>query len=289
MNGLLYTNEHLSCINYQHDNQAAIVAQEIENGLPMQLFCTVNTVIIVTKNTIMITSDQITETTVNEWFMFFLPAGSNAEISAGGGTAEILQVRFFEKIAFCDSYSIEDLAEVKRNKGNGSSLQTALYVHINEIMTGYISLLKDCHKAGLHCYNFNKLKVEEFLFMLRAFYSKEDLAAFFYNAVNTESQFTDTVMTNHLSCRSVAELAQKAGYSVSGFEKKFKRIFHESPYRWMTRQRQRYIYHYIRNSPVTISQISDDLGFGSPSIFNDYVKKNFKKTPGQLRTEGIKE
>lgn len=96
-------------------------------------------------------------------------------------------------------------------------------------------------------------------------------------------------MHNHLSCWSVSELALKTGYTTSGFEKKFKRVFQKSPHKWMTKQKKREIFHVINQTSMSITQISDLFGFSSTSNFNDYVKRNFGKPPGQLRAGGIKD
>jgi AraC-like DNA-binding protein len=78
-------------------------------------------------------------------------------------------------------------------------------------------------------------------------------------------------------------LAKKVNYSISGFEKRFKRVFDMSPYQWIQAQRAQAIYHEIHCSSKTFAELGYDFGFSSPSHFSNFCKQMFKETPGRLR------
>ncbi|MDR1632019.1 MAG: AraC family transcriptional regulator [Dysgonamonadaceae bacterium] len=292
MSRLLYVQEHLPCINYEHRKDAYIREERIEKAQPLDMFCQVNTIVIVVKNPILLSSDIIRQYRIAEEAMFFLPAGSRLSLSPVGEEASVLLFRFFERIRLCDSFPVERVFKRKASEPV-RKIEDAegkpFLLNLNMIAKKYLSLLLDCHRAGLRCCIYNKSKVEELLFILRGFYGKQELALFFHPLINADALFTQTVMANSLSCRSISELAEKTGYSISGFEKKFRKVFNEAPYRWMNRQRQKDIYHKLHSTSMSISQISDSLGFSSPAVFNDYVKRAFGTTPRQLQAGGNKE
>ena len=72
-------------------------------------------------------------------------------------------------------------------------------------------------------------------------------------------------------------------YSLSGFQKRFKKVFGVSAYHWMKDVRSKSIYHQINSTEKSFKEISDEYGFSSPSHFNDFCKVHFGTTPGRIR------
>ena len=72
-------------------------------------------------------------------------------------------------------------------------------------------------------------------------------------------------------------------YTVSGFEKRFKRVFGVSPYKWMNNQKAKMIFQQVRTTDLTLKEISANFGFTSLSRFNDFCKTNLGKPPGDIR------
>ncbi len=89
--------------------------------------------------------------------------------------------------------------------------------------------------------------------------------------------------------KTVKELAQLTNYSVSGFEKKFKRVFNTSAGNWLKQQKSTIIFNDISNGSDSFKNISYQNGFSSISHFNNYCKLHFSKTPGEIRRAGKKE
>lgn len=185
MTELLYKSEHLSCINYEHDTETRILEEKIDSGSSFFITAQVNKIIIVTENAITISSDTITPTLVKSNFMFFVAAGKNVEMSSGKKSAKVLIINLFERISLCDNFPLEDLFKKTDNPPKGQLSNTYTLVShfhplkMNTVAKSYLDLLLHCHRLGLKCCNYHKGKINELLFILRAFYSKEELAAFF--------------------------------------------------------------------------------------------------------------
>lgn len=99
--------------------------------------------------------------------------------------------------------------------------------------------------------------------------------------------FSQQVMDHYMKCHNAAELAKLLNYSISGFEKRFKKVFNDTPFHWMMCQKAHNVYLEIRAGEMNFKQISDKYEFSSPSVMDDFIKQMFGKTPGQIR-KGIK-
>ena len=137
----------------------------------------------------------------------------------------------------------------------------------------------------LKCSYYHDLKIREFLFLMRAYYDKRQIYNFFKPIYNADSAFLGDIYRHLDEVRTVRELSSRLGYSLSGFEKKFKKVFDSSPYQWMQEQRARKIYKEITFTKRTFTDISFDYDFSSPAHFNDFCKQYFQNTPGGLRKE----
>jgi AraC-like DNA-binding protein len=121
------------------------------------------------------------------------------------------------------------------------------------------------------------------MFILRAFYTKEDLYRFFSPALTTDTWFSQFIMSNYNKYDNLTELAAAMNYTVSGFEKKFRKVFNQAPYAWMCRQRAREAYHCINTSDMSLKEISSMFGFNSHPAFIKFIRRNYGITPGQIR------
>lgn len=79
-----------------------------------------------------------------------------------------------------------------------------------------------------------KKNQEELFVLMKSCYSKEQLSYFFYTlSLHKEGDLKKLIEDNCLHVKSVAELAQICGYSVSSFKRAFKEIFDEPIYQWI--------------------------------------------------------
>ena len=188
------------------------------------------------------------------------------------------------KISFCDRFSLEQLCRMKTETEN-----TFNPLPINDRIGGYLHWTFTYISDGLRCGHFFDLKLKELFLLLRGYYSKEDLALFFYPLLTNNQSFTDFIYPNHQKVRSIQELADLACMSLSNFKRQFRKSFGDSPYHWMKEQKALSIFHDINNSEMNLKAVMDKYDFSSPSQFNDFCKAQFGQTPGRIRKKELSE
>jgi AraC-like DNA-binding protein len=127
--------------------------------------------------------------------------------------------------------------------------------------------------------------MKELFFLLRAYNTKEDLADFFSPLLTDDMDFYNFVLNNYQSIKTVKELAFLADYSLTGFEKRFKKVFGMSAHQWMKNQLSSSLYHEISCSRKSFTEISDMFGFSSSAHLSNFCKAVFGATPSAIRRE----
>lgn len=274
---LLYINEHLSCLNYEGGSSPTI---EIKNILKRKLWKTeaqVAKIIFITKGAIKISFGDIEEE-IQQGKIILIPPATKLKILAKEDTC-ITIFRLRVQIRLCDRYSLEQLLRDE----NINTVKKQNFLDINPIMSGYINMLNTCIIDQLRCIYFFEIKIKELFFLLRAYYSKKKLLCFFYPLLSQDTRFSDLILRNYNKIKTVKDLADLTHYSISGFEKRFKRVFGISPFKWLKQQKAKNIYHEINCSGKTFKEISLEYDFNSPAHLNNFCKINFGDTPGNIR------
>jgi len=178
----------------------------------------------------------------------------------------------------CDRYSLEML--MKESDLGEPDLS---YLEINKPLNEYLKSLDKYISDGLRCFFFHEIKIKELFYILRGYYPKEELYVFFYPLLSNDISFSDFIQKNYHKVKTVKELAELANYSLSGFVKRFKKVFGVSAYHWINEQKATLIYREINEMTKTLKEISFEYGFSSPAHFNDFCKNHFGETPGNIR------
>lgn len=82
---------------------------------------------------------------------------------------------------------------------------------------------------------------------------------------------------------SVAKLASVASLSVSQFERRFRRVFGQTPSRFLIRYRLTRASQILVRSDESLSEIAHEVGFYDHSHFSREFKKQFGQSPGCYR------
>ena len=157
-------------------------------------------------------------------------------------------------------------------------------IKANETIFAFAGLMDDYMQRGFGSDPLFEVKRQELFLLLFASCSKEELAAFFYSLVGGEGlQFKEFVSNNYLKAKNVKHLAQMDNLSTSGFIKKFKRYFNESPYQWMLRQKASAILDEINSSQTSLKEIAYKYNFSTYQHFVEFCKMRFGVAPSRLR------
>jgi len=214
--------------------------------------------------------------TINLYEMFLLPNADSCKIEALEQSS----------IMVC-SLSIEFLLSEKKLLEelifeNSDSTKKIRKLPISETLLQFLLLLCKCMKEGLVSHYFFVLKRNELNLLLFAFYDKEELAQFLESVLSKDIQFKRFVLDNYLAVKNVQELAALANYSTSGFIKKFQKVFDESPYKWMQKQRAAKILIEINRGIKPLQEIANEYKFSSYQHFSGFCKTVFGFSPIEI-------
>lgn len=274
----LYPHEHLSCFNYEKGNRPVFDKLKLDKGQTLNVFSEDNVIVFILEGSIGFSFGEYLDRTISKGQMMVLPAGIHLLSNAIEDSIFIV-VRLLSSKQLCDCYSLDMLL----HKKDDNFIPGLYYLDIKERLSTCLSFTSECVEDGLRCIFYLDLKIKELFFILRAYYSKEELLKFFYLLLSRDISFSDQVLQNHYKFKTVQELAEALHYSLSGFQKRFKRVFGVSAYHWMKEERLKSIFHEINSTQKSFKEIGDDHGFSSPSHFNDFCKANFGNTPGKIR------
>lgn len=132
------------------------------------------------------------------------------------------------------------------------------------------------------------LKLAELMYLVKTHLTEEDRIRIFSSIIDDDFLFSDFVLTNYKHVDNVKELVELSCYSLSGFEKKFKRVFRIPPSKWLKEQKRIAIGEDLYFTNKTLKQISSEYGFCSPTHFNRYCKTTFGLSPGEMRKQEIR-
>lgn len=102
-------------------------------------------------------------------------------------------------------------------------------------------------------------------------------------ADNDECRFRSLVMNHIFEKTSLAELAERAGMSLTAFKNEFKRLFNDTPHRWVVRQRLLHARLLVSGTGKGIAQIGYECRFNTTSHFIKMFRREFGDTPLHLR------
>lgn len=217
---------------------------------------------------------------IGEGKMLMVPIGYNISIKAKA-VCSIMLMKIPLGQDLCDCFATQSLI----NEQGSNENQNLFFLEENYAVSYFLKGIEMYDKAGVNCKCLNEIKIKELFIILRMYYPRKDLWRFFYYHLNNDIQFSAIVIKNRNSVKNLEELAQLTNYSLSGFRKHFKRVFGESPYKWLTQQRAENIFHDIKQNRKSLKEIADEYNFSSMSHFHAFCKKEFGKTPKTIQSE----
>lgn len=141
------------------------------------------------------------------------------------------------------------------------------------LMDGYIV------DNALDTRSFYNHKKEELFYLLFTRYPLQEIASFLYPIIGEDLGFREFVFGNCLKVKTLDELASLAHYSTSGFVKKFRRHFGESPYKWILRYKAGCIRGDILSRNFSLQEISHKYNFSSYPVFVEFCKTQLGDIP----------
>jgi AraC-like DNA-binding protein len=277
---LFYKEEHVNCFLYDNYNDPIIMRVDKMKGETLHVNGVNNRIFFLLKGKInfLYASKQ---NTCEEGNFILLPRGCEYIMKMEKDTS-IVVVDVHYNVNFCEHFPLEILH--KLSKGLKSKSSGVIYpLRINQLVSIYLTNITATISAGLKCKYFHEIKQRELLYYLRAYYPKNDLAAFFAPMLNDDTDFAELIYQNYESAKNLSDLAAITHYSVSGFKKRFVKVFGIPPYNWMEQEKAKKIHYEINCTQKTFKEITSKYNFYSPSHFNKLCRRMFGMPPAKLR------
>jgi AraC-like DNA-binding protein len=278
MGQLQNVHEHLNCYLYDNNKDPIIQVFDLKKD---DIFLTVgiyNQIIFLLEGNITYSYGKYLNTNFPEKSFLLFPHGFKCAMKINEDS-KIVVVNLL-KINFCNHFSLEMLYKL-----NGSiKLEPAHHsLKINKVVQDFLTNLVDTIRDGLKCAYLHELKQKELLYYMRAYYPKKDLFAFFSPILSDDIVFSELIYKNLDKVKTITELADVVNYSVSGFKKRFVKVFGVSPYHWIIKEKAKKIYYEINCTQKSFKEISIEFNFSSSAHFDKFCKKEFGMSPGLIR------
>lgn len=195
---------------------------------------------------------------------------------------ELMICETSSSLSLCSQFTLEHLNEEKLTE---QEVKDYVSLKISSHLWGMLVAYRTVYNEGLKCLHYQKLKRDELFLYLRAYYTKHDLALFFREFLGESHSFKHYVLMNVDECDTLDELIANSNMSRSTFIRHFREVFKEAPSKWMLQRKMENIIRDIRFTAVPFVELSEKFRFSSPAYFTTFCKKNFGKTPQQLREE----
>lgn len=274
---ILYSFEHARCLNYDNSSRPVAEALNLRKGVNIDINIAHTTIVFITEGRIDLYYEDICGMEMKSGQIMLFPVGIKLRI-APQKDALIFVLRIKNEIQICDKYTLENLfSQTDRDSIKHTPLS------INKKIEQYLDHFTGCINDGLRCCRYFDIKIAELFFLLRGYYTKDELAGFFRPLLSADAVFTDFVWRNYRNARNVSELAEMSNYGLSTFKAKFRKIFGVPALQWLNEQKSKNIYHELNCSNKSLKQISSDHHFSSVSHLNTFCKEKLGSTPGKIR------
>lgn len=275
---LLYSQGYFACQNYEKGKNAALEIMNIPKGEKIDRTLHDMEIVFMLSGQLTLSYAKISRMEINPGVILLLPPGGQIKAEIIEDTRLII-CRIRGILQLCDCISLAQLCDSK----DKSIKESFHLLTINKHIYKFIELMQDCVDDGLNCNYYFETKMKELFFLLRAYYTKEELIKFFSPLLSHNSRFMNLMYQNR-NAKSVNELIAISMYSESGFKKQFNKVFGTSASSWLRDQKASLIYNDLIGSDLNIKELADKYNFSSVSSFTTFCQSKFSLPPGKIRT-----
>jgi AraC-like DNA-binding protein len=134
--------------------------------------------------------------------------------------------------------------------------------------------------------NLLELKFKELVLSLLANKKNDRFLAYLNNLSNDENPSMEEIMHNNFAFKlTMAEYAKLTCKSVPTFKRDFKKLFNDSPAKWVMKKRLGMATDLLQNTKLSIGEIAFECGFENQTHFSRVFKEKKGVPPLQFRTK----
>lgn len=212
--------------------------------------------------------------------LVYIPAGSDLQYYFNGvGPLEKYYVHFdliYGTNQLADYFKIPCLIHLEHDDQE----------RIEEIFKQLMHHCSDCTAP------ISQIAANGLLFSLVAEMLSRGNAQFVHTPKKLDKEMRETVEyieSHYNEPLAVAKLAERVGYSVTYFTKKFKKAFGCTPTDYIANLKISYAKNWLKNGSMSISDIASSLGFCDTSYFSNFFKAKTGLCPGYYRNNDKEE
>jgi len=169
----------------------------------------------------------------------------------------------------------------------GAGVEHIMPLDVNELSKSFFfSMLPYFSQATPPPENLLELKFKELVLSLLANEKNKQFLSYLNNLSNDANPSMEEVMHNNFAFKlSMAEYAKLTCKSVPTFKRDFKKIFKDTPAKWVLKKRLNLATELLQNSSSSIGEISFECGFENQTHFSRVFKEKFGVSPLQFRSK----
>ena len=132
--------------------------------------------------------------------------------------------------------------------------------------------------------NLLELKFKELILSLLSNKKNQKLLSYLNTLANDQQPTIEDIMQNNFAFNlTLAEYAKLSCKSVPTFKREFKRIFHDTPAKWVMKKRLKLATELLQNTSLSVGEITFECGFENQTHFSRIFKENVGIPPTQFR------
>jgi AraC-like DNA-binding protein len=273
---LLCVNEHISCNCYSHHIDVGFLYKEYPAGYEYASERTQSyAIFILLEGSLTIKESSLGNRLMQAGEMAFFNVHTALELHTKEKCRAIYCL--MENISsLCSQFSLASLRT--ENLGPRQSL-----LRINDQIASFLDILSIYLRNNIYCSRLQLIKTEELLLCLHCFYSKGDLAQFFFPIIGQSLEFRQVICENINQVTSIQELIKLTHLRKTTFYQKFREEFgEENPKQWLSNCIGNRVLRACSLPNISVKELAFQLHFTSESALLKFCKRHFKKTPSQL-------
>jgi len=156
---------------------------------------------------------------------------------------------------------------------------------VSKAVSSYMGTLKDVCLNQENSKSFLELKLLELLHIIDANDSKGDFLRSLQssNINKNKRNITSLMKKYYLNNFSMKDFALLSGRSLSSFHRDFKSKYHITPKQYLLNLKLEHAKSSLTNQTISVSELSNDLGYENTSHFIKAFKEKFGTTPKQIQ------
>ncbi len=224
---------------------------------------------------------QQPEYTVERRHFFLKPMGRVRDMRIIKDNTKVLACHFNANAINCIRHFLDRLVPYRGNSNMTGVGILPIHSLLEEQLTSGLKMFKDRY----YCNHFYEIKLEELFIYLNELYSKRELCQVFYPLLGGDPDFKNFVLMNFRKTDKVNQLSSMIGMTPVTFNRRFVDAFGVSAATWLRDRRKESIIRDIKLTRISFTKLSSKYGFSSPAYFTAFCRRNWEKTPKELRAD----